>query len=503
MITRREFLKYAGAATLSASLIPKLDKLKQFVGEDAPDFEIADTVSSAVAAQKPIRIAYSYTMTDGWMTYPPRDEQSRRNMQLLEYFSALGYTHFLYNLRWDKTLFSKSATGHWVYNRGNYRGEAIAESLRAMKLAVESVKMQLIPARASLSWVEEYIDLDPSISEFRTPQSFRDWVDRNGLPSSMKIKFSQGRVAFVGPNPAMDDIFNEYMKIIKNNWNYPETTLQGGKVPKYIHIGHDELGDYWSCCIKADRSKNLAGTKSNLVAAEIARRVRKIRTMFGAGTSVMIFGDSFLPTDNGEIYGLAGDLVTGSGGVLRLLRDTYKVGNSLIVMPWIYSFRDEIEGKTRDRTGRILPFSKVKQLAYLDRLGLRFIPCPGEDGAASLSDLIERTAETTFEWVRATQMFPGQLAGFAHLGFSALPDPDYPRCNPDTGYCIHYGASLLAYLAWTYGEQSLAIARNNSYGPRIFSRVRPDLSSREQRWEEGLHYSVPRFNSRLLSLAGQ
>lgn len=509
MITRREFLEYAGASVAVFAVAPTLGTLKPFLLDDERHMLPAPaTASSTVIGNLP-RIAYSYSMTSGWMTWPPEDDQSRRNLELLQYFSTLGYTHFLCNMYWSESLFQKNALGHWIYNNGNYREGAIAKSLRAMKAAVESegVNMRLIPYRACLSWTFEYFGLDPSISEFRSEASFRTWVEQNGLPTWNGLKvyeqFPLGRVAYVGPNQGMDDIFNEYMKIIKSNWAFPKATTLGGPTPKYVLIAHDELGDYWACCIKADKSRDLPGTKSQLVAAEINKRVRKIRSTFGTNTKVMIFGDSLLPADNGEIYDLIGHPVTGKGGVLQLLRDKHRVANSLIVMPWTYSFRDGMGGKTADPNGNIIPFSKVRQLAYLDRLKIRYIPCTGEDGPLPLSDwgMIHRTTETTFEWVRAAQMFPDYLAGFAHLGFN--DGIGYPGCDAGTGYCIHYAASLLAYLVWAYGERSLRLSRHNVYSPRIFSRVRADLSSRERKWTEGVHYSPPRLIGSLLSTAGR
>lgn len=503
MITRREFLGYMGASAALALAAPKLGLFQPYLLEE--DFRLSDLQTTSNSATSPvsIRAAFDYPHIGGRMTFPPVDEDSQRCMQLLEYLRALGFTHVLYGMGFDASHFTRNRDGHWTYNGGKYRDGEVAESLRAMKAAVESLDMRLIPINGSLTYVMNQIGMDPSISEFRSEAAFEKWVKRNGLPLRLVKDFPRGRIAYVGKNPGMDDLFIENLRIIRKNWNWPASTPLGGRMPEYIHIGHDEIGEYWACAIKADRSKHLSGTRSQLIAREINRRVRQVRSVLGEGTQVMIFGDSLLPADHGETYGLIGDSETGNGGVLRRLRDRYGLANKIIVMPWIYSSRDGLDGAQMDQDGRILPFSKVRQLAYLNRLGIRYMPGTGEDGAVPLSDFgsIQRTLQTTFEWVRASQMYPAYLVGFAHLGWNS--GVDGASCASDSGYCTSYNASWLAYLAWTYGERSLRIARCNSYGGRILSRVKPGLSSAQKAWIEGIHYYPPPLQGTLLTRAGQ
>ena len=298
-----------------------------------------------------------------------------------------------------------------------------------------------------------------------------------------------GHVAKVGSNPGMDDLFGEMVRIVKHNWG--NSTL-GGPAPQFWHLGHDELGYAWACCIKADRSKGLAQSRSELVAAEINQRISTIHSEISPDTQIMIYGDSYVPADYGETYGMAGDLQTGQGGVLQILRDQYRIADKLIVLPWVYSYVDGYyDGDRR------LVFDKVKQIAFLDRLGIRYVPCTGEDGEVTFTEpRFEQTKQTTFEWVRASQMYPEQLAGFAHLGFGGT------SFSQAAGIYHDFNACLLAYLAWVYGDRSLRLARHGSYGPRVFSRVKYGQSSQDQQWIEGVHYSRPSLQGSALTMAG-
>lgn len=503
MITRREFLKLAGLAGVS-TLVPRelmwLDKLTE---NDVASLAAAD---SSLASNQLIRLAVNFPFSWGLMTYPPTDDTSRKKLRVLEYFAALGYTHTHYTMHFDSKWFARNSRGRWVYNGGDYRRGQIAESLRAMKAAAEDLGLQLIPGKESLSHIDGFIAMDPSISEFRSNASFRRWLIREGIATwpADDVNYPLGSVAYVGPNPGMDDLCREYLKIVKMNWAWPRRTNLGGRTPRYYHIGHDEFGYGWSSCIKADRSKRLNGPKALLLAREIARRVRQVRRILGEETRVTLYGDGILPANNGEVWGLIGDKQTGVGGVLQLLRDRFKVTDHIVVMPWGYDWLDGAYGVYGRNTkeGGWVSASKVQEIAYLDRLGIKYIACSGEGGPVPLSDIgmINRTTQNVFEWVRATQMYPAQLVGFGHLGFNG--DINTTNCDSSSGYCINYAASLLAYLAWTYGDRSLRLARHHSYGPQVFSHIQSGLSSQEMEWIEGRHYARPSLYRGALALSG-
>ena len=258
MITRRRFLTYAGATALAASVVPKLDLIRPFVTEDEPDPLHSVGEAGEAAASTPIRIAVNFPYGWGTMTYPPADETSRQKYEVLKYFAALGFTHTHYAMHFDPALFARNARGHWIYNGGRYREGSTATSLWAMKAAAESLGLRLVPMVGSLSWVSNYITLDPTISEWRSEESFRNWVEPEGLPSSLMSDFPRGRIAFVGNNPGMDDFFVEFLRIVKSNWNRPTTSL-GGTVPEYYHMGQDDIGEDWCGCIQVNSRTNTTG----------------------------------------------------------------------------------------------------------------------------------------------------------------------------------------------------------------------------------------------------
>lgn len=516
MISRREFLKVAGASVAFVGLANY--RVGRLLGPDVWTQHLPIVTShcsnSGLPAPEYPKIAMNYA-SRGFMRASPnetndpvRKEKIKQTLKLLDYFKALGYTHIQYYLEFNMWEFS-NASGHWVYNGGAYTDGSSAKSFRAMKEAVECRGMRLIPSKESLSHVVRFIEMDPSISEFHDASkprqdqtAFAEWLKSKEFPQGdidkLVGKYPLGRIAFVGENQGMDDLFREYLLIVKRNWG---NTPLGGPAPEFYHIGHDELGQghggvyqgekghHAFCCIKAYKSKNLPGSTSQLVAAEINRRIESVHSILSPFTQVMIWGDSYLPADHGEDYQLIGDSQTGDGGVLQILRDRYQAAGSLIVMPWKYHLVDGSKEWGYE-------FSKVKQLSYLDRLGIRYIPTSGEHGTGNVTEdlstlRVEKTKQTTFEWVRATQMFPRYLAGYAHLAFTEFDH------NDQTGISHDFNACLLAYLVWTFEERSLKLARHNSYSPRIFSRVNYGLSSQEQKWTGGVHFARPPLNNSL------
>lgn len=105
--------------------------------------------------------------------------------------------------------------------------------------------------------------------------------------------------------------------------------------------------------------------------------MRAIAGAFGTGTSVIAYGDSFLPADNGESFGTIGKGPDANGGVLALLAAAR--GPDLIIMPWAYS---TLDGETFPAPG--IKVDRARQIRYLQRLGYRYIPGTGEDGGAEV-----------------------------------------------------------------------------------------------------------------------
>lgn len=520
MITRREFLEVAGATAISSVIIPNLGHFLPFTAQNFPAVTDMNGKAPISASQKALRVAHNW-----WASYQradPADAAYQEVVEIVNYFKVLGYTHYLYVMQLPNPHEFSNSTGHWKYMQGHYRDGKTAASFRKMKEIVESpldgvVGMQMIPVLPlglshMLDVINNLNDFDTTLAEFESEESFDEWIENNGMGGDNPDKDKYTRNwAFVGDytkthrklrNKCLDELYLEYLRIIK--WNWGNSRL-GGRYPKYIHIGHDELGVGWACAIKADRSKDLKPSKSELVAAEISERLHTIKRVISPRTRVMIYGDSFVPHYNGEVFGLIGDPQSGEGGVLQILRDRYRVAHQLIVMPWGYR---DIDGDVRhDQEGREIPYSKVRQICYLDRLGIPYIPCSGggkdsligdPDALLTAREVVERTKQTTFEWIKVSQMYPKHLSGFAHLEWQ-----EEPSYISDDGLRYNYAANLLAYLAWTYDERSLNLARRNNYGLRIFSRVHSGLSSQERQWIEGVHYWPPPLCGILLTLVGQ
>lgn len=394
----------------------------------------------------------------------PSDDNEAAKMvrirEALDYFKALGYNYVLYSLIAPQTTyFSRTSSGSWSYNGGNYTGEALAQSYAQMKTEIESRGMTMIPELNDLSHVPEAISLDPSISEFDAahpkPGSCIDHVASAGP---------------LGANPGADQIFEEYLKVIKAN--------SGSSVPAYINIGHDELGCSSISYIKAGKTAGSSESGSQLVAEEIDARIGQIDVQFGSSIKVMLFADSFLPGDYGTTYGLAGG-TDGAGGVLSILKAApYSRASRLVLMPWFYSFLEY--GDYFDEARQLHP-SKVLQIQRMDALGISYVPVTGEDGDYGHPIGFDhvQTTECLYEWVKISSIFPKKLLGYAHIGFNKW---DYR--NPQ-GILADYTASALSYLAWAYSRE---LARP---GKPWRNRVDYARSREERSWVAGTHYQAP------------
>lgn len=455
-------------------------------------------LSLAAAAATPVLGSGKYWMAMNLHMWGPISEDtahapSNRKHKHLAYLARLGYTHFLYGLGDlnaygdPKSFFRKTPDQGWIYNGGDYRGGGMATSFRAMKTAVEKQGMRLVPFMETLSHVHCLIALDSSIAEIGQWDSFckeRRLACGYGSHHVAALSDSTGAPG----NPGAEQFFREYLRIMKANWG--ETRL-GGKSPGALHMGHDELGGYSITetgahlgpvgYVKEGRSRRSSMTGSELVAEEIAARTRTIGEFFGPDIDVMIFGDSFLPFDNGDHFGLVGSDSTGKDGTLWLLGNRHGLSGKLIVMPWGYS---NLDGEFRP--GPNVRSDKGAQLAFLERLGFRYIPGTGEDGGADAYQPAPLpTRKTLYQWFSAAMAHPSRLAGFAHLSFD-----DFDRCDAEDKVCVEYTAPLLAYLAWSLPDQGASF-KGREYSDAIFSPVQEMRSVREKEWREGVHFTRP------------
>jgi hypothetical protein len=324
---------------------------------------------------------------------------------------------------------------------------------------------------AFIAWV------DSTVSEFPSRKAFKAFCAAKGLPDNPYLN----HVATTGNNPAAAQLFAGQLGMIRRAW--------GTDSPAYILIGHDELGYDSVCFIKAGKMRKDPRTRSELVAAEIAERAGQIAAILGDSTRILLYGDSFLPTDLGERYGLSGETGTGKGGVLWLLRHRYRLERKIIVIPWNYMLED---GETHYWSR--YKYDKSSQLRLLERLGFGFVTGAGEHGSSGNADqkrlaapfslgMRDKAARCVLEWVAASRKHPSSLRGYAHQIFEP-----YDFCGPD-GLCAGFTAPLLAYAGWIHpGSDSAA----GALPPRkLLDRVDHIRSRREAKWVAGVHYPKP------------
>lgn len=450
---------------------------------------VPSTAGTAPAAGK-LRILASPSSISGWMrtsavdTVRGRILAERRSQ--LDFYAALGFTHVVYPV--DVTaisLFARAPNGH-VYNHGRHEGDADS-SFRAMKQEVEKRGMRLIPQVNALSHMDAFITwVDSTVSEFSSRAAFDSFCVAKGIPRNRDLD----HVAAALDNPGADRIFTEFLGIVKANWG---STPLGGRSPSHILIGHDELGYDSVCFIKQGRSRHRPESPSRLVAMEVARRASQTDSVLGGSPDILLFGDSFLPTDLGERYGLAGSPRTGKGGVLAILAESKPLRERLIIVPWNYLLA---EGESHYWSR--LPYSRSRQLALLDTLGIRYVLGTGEHGSNAAAKEpwtppfaignLKDTQRSIFEWVKASQSHRKGLAGYAHQTFEP-----FGTCSP-SGVCVGYTAPLLAYLAWSPASpiaSSPASLKGKAYHAGFFRGLDHVRSRRDLKWVEGVHYPRP------------
>jgi hypothetical protein len=471
-----------------------------------------------------------------WKSLPPADLTSdtariiRHKLAMLAYYKKLGYTHVYYCCLIGGGLNFES--GHWTYNHGNYVGGDIARFFRNTKDAIEANGMEMVPlVLGGLSHMDGFIAQDASISEFYDTvhhcSTFGAYRSREHNGMTIPDVPGANHIAYVGNYPAIknvpaDEIVAAGLNIINVNWNRRATgSSSGSRYPKYLHICHDELGYGSACLIAEERAKSFLSssvTKSDLVARELAYRYKQVQDIISirgsAIITVMLWGDSFVPADNGQLYGLIGSATDGRGGVLDKIKNDayirssmpqtlYPIATHIIVQPWIYSCPDsfyKISGGPTSGYSHDCRFLKSVQLQFLTRLGFYFVPLCGEDGG-QLADAgwIDRCKQTTYEWVRASLFFPSNFAGYSCATWvGRFRETDSGWCeNPAYFANIHdpnslkssFSAVLLAYCAWTFPDYSQYI-KSSSYTPRFFNLCNYKKSRNNLSWIRGIDYDI-------------
>jgi hypothetical protein len=412
----------------------------------------------------------------------------------LDYYKLLGFSHV--GMFVGGTALFSHASGAWVYNDGNYQTGRLAQDFRKLKRLAYQKGLKMVPILGTLSYRDDWVNLDNQLPEAQ--RSVSEYNSSYPAPSCTAFPCTRewpleivkeynahlNMICAAGPvgfNKGVDEIFNEDLKIIKNNWIKADGTPDPVG-PDYINIGHDELGYSSICFIKTGRSRTRPESPAQLVAMEINARIKQIDAVFGPSIQVILYGDCLLPGGiNAEMYGLCGDVNTGAGGILKFLDQTYKVMNRIVVMPWGYTNIDQ--SVTRLCDGRSFVYSKTNQVRFLKALGCRYIPAAGEE-AGETESMLDITRRTCFEWVKASQLWPAGLVGFADLVWPPFP------ANFGALYAGYTGP-LLAYWGWTYEEKSMQLPRNNPYGPRMWKNVDFIKSRKDLAWKEGTYYFSP------------
>jgi hypothetical protein len=443
-------------------------------------------VPAAHADEPALRLLIHPLTQWGWArdsaAEPARSALLRTRRAELDYFRALGFTHVSYGMEPDFYDRMRMVDGKWEYVRA--AGDTGPDSsLASARREAEKRGMRLVPQLAVLSHQDVIITWrDSSISEFPGRKPFLEYCAAHGLPPDPGLN----HVAALGDNPVADAFFLAQLDWIRRGW----AAGPGPHAPDYIHLGHDELGFDSVCFVKAGRNARNPKTRSELVAEEIARRVAQVRRVLGDSVVPIVYGDSFLPTDLGERYGLSGEAGSGKGGVLWILHYRYGLEKKILIMPWNYILED---GDTHYWSR--CKYDKEKQLALLEKLGFAFVPGPGEHGSNgdpkqnrlappfSLG-LRDKTLGCTLQWIAAARKHPALLRGYAYQIFEP-----YDFCAPD-GLCAGFGAPLLAYAGWTYPGG--APSGGELLPPKQkLDKVDYRRSRREGMWIPGVHFPKP------------
>jgi hypothetical protein len=225
-----------------------------------------------------------------------------------------------------------------------------------------------------------------------------------------------------------------------------------GSRPPFLCIGHDEY------IAPDDRGAPPPGSEipPAQVALEMAARIAQIDARWpvaggNSAVNVAIYGDSFLPNDNGVILGWVGDPITGAGGALDILTrpSGHNVNkNRLIVWPWAYGANLEwTGGQVRTIPLGLPPNNRFNQLRYLHNLGIPFSPITGEHGddrprhchandAVASYQSVDYHKRVFFEWAEAvTRVASPWFRGYSNSTYSAF---DEAGSGTQVGYLMPF-----------------------------------------------------------------
>lgn len=319
-----------------------------------------------------------------------------------------------------------------------------------------------------------------------------------------------------------NSIFEEYLKLLRVAYNgydsftgvkyYEwETTFPLDTAwPKEILIGYDELG------VDGLPILEKAGYTAKDVAEDIAFRIKQIDRVFknSNGTiKAVVWGDSFVPNDYGELYNLCGS-GTDDKGVLHHLADINDVyGNScinrIIVTPWRYNKKstDILNGSTD------IILDKMKQIKFLNELGVAYMPVLGEEWEIENKGGRKITEQCSYEWMNAAYNNSENLWGYAYTTWhhwGEFEKPDVPRKRDNDFTDFSYLAALVSFLNENgYLLKQYGSSGNNdgfiSYERQLLSGIKwfktpittkieePDprgytLTRKDLAWQKGVHY---------------
>jgi hypothetical protein len=444
-------------------------------------------------------------------------------VQVLHYYKNLGYKYFIFDVNCGSPVTFNSSTNQWVYSTSD-------PSFTTAKAAIEYFGMKMLPSFEFLSHMDGFISQDISLGEFYDPatktSTFANYVSvaHNGMAPNT---ITYNALAYVGNYPTItnshaDQIFNGLLQVILSNWG---STSLGGSCPDYILMNHDENGAYTAILVGQGRSQTLLTnglTVSDLVAREIAWRYKTVQDVFlskrgSKQIPVMVYGDSYVPADNGQVYGLCGDVNTGVGGVLyKIKNDSYinnttnfsysNIANNIIVVPWDYGY---VDGMYYNNNFSYAPLNsydcrinKLQQIAYLSNMGYKYLPLSGDwagdlvgnSGPARLQWYLQ----TTYEWVRAAQMFPANCIGYGQASWIYrwnYVSNDYKENlnyfsdinNKPNSITNGYNGAVLAYCLMTNSNSNYVT--RHSYVPSFYNNCNYIHSRNSISWQQGIDYS--------------
>lgn len=293
------------------------------------------------------------------------------------------------------------------------------------------------------------------------------------------------------------NLYALYLGLLKNAYEriYNKYVTEGyadiTPFPKIIGIAHDELGYSQQGLVFPASGK----TAAQLVAEEIKVKIRQIDSVFGDDKKirVLIFGDSFVKNDFGEEYNLAGDTdenlpdnLYGQGGVLWILKNEYNLYERIILAPWRYSHKDGYDVYNANKLGGRLVHNKYEQIRYLDKLGIKFIPCMGEDHGRKTNN-IDNYIQCSWEWMRAGEAFPKHRVGYAHFNYASWRESNTePYNDVKFGQLISILPYLkkYSYLVKAYGDKK-AEYKSILLSGLDYKKARDSISL-----SEGVHYTL-------------